>query len=58
MDVHQRKAVEIILNSDKISRQQQTIDSFIRWQMVNFIKVNFQASLSKRKGVVERVPYF
>ena len=47
VDVNHRKAVEIILNSEKISRQQnQEIDSFIRWRMVNFMKVDFQARVS------------
>ena len=37
------------LNSDKVSRQQnQEIDNFICWHMVNFINVDFQAILSKR----------
>ena len=40
---------DIILISDNISRQQnQEIDSFIRWKMVNFIKVDFQ----ERKGII------
>lgn len=31
--------------------QNQEIDSFISWQMVTFIKVDFLASLSKKKGI-------
>ena len=52
VDVNHGKAVEIILNSEKISRQQnQEIDSFIRWRMVNFMKVDFQARVSKRMAI-------
>ena len=51
--VNHRKAVEIILNPQTISRQQnQEIDSFIRWRMVNFMKVDFQARLGKKMGIV------
>ena len=53
VDANHRKAVEIILNSENISRQQdQEIYSFICWRMVNFMKVDLQARLSKRMGIV------
>ena len=53
VDANRRKAVEISLNSDKISRQRnQVIESFVRLQLIIFIKVDFQAGLSKRKGII------
>ena len=59
MDVSHRKAVEIILNSENISGQQnQEMDSFICWRMVNFMKIDFQARSSKRMGIVQTKPYF
>ena len=36
-------------------QQNQEIDSFIRWRMVNFMKVDFQATLSKKKWADEAV---
>ena len=59
MDVNHREAVEIILNSENnSSKQNQEIDSFIRRQMVNFMKIGFQTRLSKRMGIVQTKPYF
>ena len=59
MDVNQRKAVETVLNSENISRQQnEEIDSFIRLRMVNFMKVDFQDRLSKKMRIVWTKPYF
>ena len=58
MDVNQRKAVEIILNSESISRQQnEEIDSFIRWRMVNIMKVDFQDRLSKNRHCLEEAVF-
>ena len=53
VDVNQRKAVEIVLNSKNISREQnEEIDSFIHLRMVNFMKVDFQDRLSKKMRIV------
>ena len=59
MDVNQRKAVEIVLNSENISRQQnEEIDSFIRWRMANFMKVDFQDRLSKNAHCLDEAVFF
>ena len=59
MDVNQRKAVEIVLNSENISREQnEEIDSFIHLRMVNFMKVDFQDRLSKKCTLFRRSRIF
>ena len=59
MDVNQRKAVKIVLNSEIISRQQnEEIDSFIRCRMVNFIKADFQDKLSKNVHCLDEAVFF
>lgn len=42
-----------VTTSDTFQRKKnQEIDILIYWEMVNFIKIDFQASISKRKGIL------